>query len=185
MVHNSHFLMTHVHNRCTSDKEINFIVEEGAVGELSKHLGCTLRVSDVRELGLSSYLENMIDLGSRIVFTVFDETVVEELFWVSSRIPSLMLATVNVSSVVTNPDVVALVCKYHRERLRTSEHPRGRLGEETVLQEHRLSANLHVFSVNSEDCQIVAVGSQHFMRFTIQILLYDEIAHSYQSWSIK
>lgn len=143
-------LIFHVHNGCASDEEVDLVIEEAAVSELSEHLGCSLRVSDVGDLRLSGHFESVIDLGSRIILAELFETVIEEFRRVFHDTVLRVLTAVDVSTVVADPDVVALVGEDDGERLGAAENPRGRLTEKTVLQEDRLCTFLHIFPVNSE-----------------------------------
>lgn len=89
-------------------EDIELMVQAGAERETREHLGRALGVTDVGKLLLASPFENVFNLGRSIVPSELKETVVEEplivLHWVQVRV----LPRVNVASVISEPDVVAL-----------------------------------------------------------------------------
>lgn len=100
-----------VYNWCAGDEHVYLVVEEAVGSELPEHLGCSLRVSDVSQLGLSRSIKSILDLGCCIVLAVFIEAVVKEfllienVFWVQSIVAS----SVKASSIAAHPDFVSLI----------------------------------------------------------------------------
>lgn len=90
-------------------------MEESAVGKLTKHLGCTLRVSNIGQFGMARGLQSELNLLCCIILSILIKTVVKEFFGIAPSIVLDVPAPVNVASVVACPDVVALISQCDSE----------------------------------------------------------------------
>lgn len=83
---------------------------------------------------MSSCAEGVLHLGSRVVVPILIEAVVEELLGVLGSIVLLVSATVDVTTVVANPDIVVLLSQHICQRFSAANRPSSRFTEETMLQ---------------------------------------------------
>ena len=88
------------------NEKINLILEIGLIsGEGIKHLSCSLRISNVCQVWLSSLFQNFVDLGWQVILSEFLEGIVVKTH-VSGWILAGMLIRMRVASIVTKPNVV-------------------------------------------------------------------------------
>ena len=102
------FGVPQVNNWCTCNEDIELGVELCTLRQLRKHLRCALRVANIRKFGVFSLLEHVIDLCRSIIFTKLIKAVVKECLVVPNRVKVGVPSTVNVSTVVAEPNIVAL-----------------------------------------------------------------------------
>ena len=128
-------------------------------------------MADIRDLWLSRHLESEVNLRTRIILAILKEAVIEEFARVSLDIVLSMLTTVNVTTVIADPNVVALVGEHEAGRICSVLDPCVRITEEAMLQEDRLSADLHIFPVHAEQSYDVAIRCFHLVLLAVEIFL--------------
>ena len=105
--------MTESKNWSHGDEKIDSIFEERLFhfGKSVEHLGCSLRMTDVGELLLSSNVSHIVDLSGQVVIAEILEVEVVEFLAVFVSIILIVFSGMHVSSVVSKPHIVAISCE--------------------------------------------------------------------------
>jgi len=98
-----------IDNWSKCNKQVDLLVQVCGLRKVSKHLRCTLGVSDVGELAFSCSFQNVIDLSRHIVHAELVEAVVEEQLIVPYWVYVGVLTTVEVATIVAEPNVESSV----------------------------------------------------------------------------
>jgi hypothetical protein len=122
-------------------KDMEFVLKASIVhGEGREHLGCSLRMSSVRDFALSGFSNYMVYLGNRVIVTKFKETVIEKLGSLFIWVDVVVLPAIGRSSVVSKPDVKTSSCKDESWRVLGVHDPPFGAGEQAVLKEDSWSS---------------------------------------------
>lgn len=102
-----------VYNWCKSNKDVKLLVERLTLGKLREHLRGSLGVTDVRKFRVAGLSEDVVDLGWCIVHAQFVEAVVKELDVILNWVEVRVHATIEVTSIVAEPHIVACLSQHH------------------------------------------------------------------------
>jgi len=135
-LHHAIWWISQVDDWSAGNEDLEFVTEVTKVqSQGSKHLGGSLRMSNIGDLRVSSFFENIVNLSWSIVLTQLKEGVVIENFWGLRWRRMISCETVLVSSVVTKPDIIACLSNSEGKRFVFMEAPGISITKETVLDE--------------------------------------------------
>jgi hypothetical protein len=178
----------HVGNRRKSAENVDLVTDASSVVRKSrKHLGGSLRVADVRDLVFTSLGSDKVNLSWQIVLSHLIETKVPKLSLVFNWVQSDVLFAVDISSVVSKPDIVACLCDgeswrellVHDESLRTSS--------KSMLHENywHIGLSFKLFCLDMLDTQKVSIFGLNLEGFEIKSVPIANLSECSMSVGVK
>ena len=123
---------------------------------------CSLRMSNIGNFLSSTFINYFLNLSWKIIFSKILKTEIKKCFLISIWIKSLMSSWILVSSAVSEPNIISMICKY-KSWCFTSIiiNPCIRWREKTMLKKHcRSFASLHI-------CYLTISNSMHIQNVPI------------------